>query len=117
LPAAGNVVVDVLPGFVLAGLGIGATLVAAMTTAFAGVVDEDAGLASGLVNTSHEVGFAVGVSILSTLAGASLAGDQGVAGFQAAFFAAVAIAVAAVGASLVLLPGNRPRIPGRAFAH
>jgi EmrB/QacA subfamily drug resistance transporter len=117
LPAAGNVVVDVLPGFVLAGLGIGATLVAAMTTAFAGVADEDAGLASGLVNTSHEVGFAVGVSILSTLAGASLAGDQGVAGFQAAFFAAVAIAVAAVGASLVLLPGDRPRIPGRAFAH
>jgi EmrB/QacA subfamily drug resistance transporter len=117
LPIAGNVVVDVLPGFVLAGLGIGATLVAAMTTAFAGVADEDAGLASGLVNTSHEVGFAVGVSILSTLAGASLAGDQGVAGFQVAFVAAVAIAVAAVGASLVLLPGDRPRIPGRAFAH
>jgi EmrB/QacA subfamily drug resistance transporter len=117
LPAAGNVMVDVLPGFVLAGLGIGATLVAAMTTAFVGVADEDAGLASGLVNTSHEVGFAVGVSILSTIAGASLAGDQGVAGFQAAFVAAVAIAVAAVGASLVLLPGDRPRIAGRAFAH
>jgi EmrB/QacA subfamily drug resistance transporter len=117
LPAAGNVLVDVLPGFVLAGLGIGATLVAAMTTAFVGVADEDAGLASGLVNTSHEVGFAVGVSILSTVAGASLAGDQGVAGFQAAFMAAVVIAVVAVGASLVLLPGDRPRIPGRVFAH
>jgi EmrB/QacA subfamily drug resistance transporter len=117
LPVAGNVIVDVLPGFVLAGLGIGATLVAAMTTAFVGVADEDAGLASGLVNTSHEVGFAIGVSILSTLAGASLAGDQGVAGFQAAFAAAVAISVAAVGASLVLLPGDRPRIAGRVFAH
>jgi EmrB/QacA subfamily drug resistance transporter len=117
MPAAGNVLVDLLPGFILAGLGIGATLVAAMTTAFAGVADEDAGLASGLVNTSHEVGFAVGVSILSTLAGASLAGDQGVGGFQAAFWAAVVIAIAAVVAALVLLPADRPRIPGRAFAH
>ena len=40
-----------------------------MTTAFVGVKDEDAGLASGLVNTSHEVGFAVGVSIFSAIAG------------------------------------------------
>ena len=54
VPIDGNVLVDVLPGFVLAGVGIGATLVAAMTTAFVGVKDEDAGLASGLVNTSHE---------------------------------------------------------------
>jgi EmrB/QacA subfamily drug resistance transporter len=117
LQVAGDVLVDVLPGFVLAGFGIGATLVAAMTTSFVGVADEDAGLASGLVNTSHEVGFAVGVSILSAVAGASLAGGQGVAGFQGAFVAAAAIALAAIGASVVLLPGDRPRIPGRAFAH
>jgi EmrB/QacA subfamily drug resistance transporter len=117
VPLEGNVLVDVLPGFVLAGFGIGATLVAAMTTAFTGVADEDAGLASGLVNTSHEVGFAVGVSILSAIAGASLAGGQGVDGFRAAFQTAAGIGVAAVAASLLVLPGDRPRIPGRVFAH
>ena len=117
LRVAGDVLAEVLPGFILAGLGIGTTLVSAMTTAFVGVADEDAGLASGLVNTSHEVGFAVGVSILSAVAGASLAGGRGVAGFEAAFVAAVAIALAAIGASLVLLPSDRPRISGRAFAH
>ena len=71
VPIEGNVLGDVLPGFVLAGVGIGATLVASMTTAFAGVKDEDAGLTSGLVNTSHEVGFALGVSIFSAIAGAA----------------------------------------------
>jgi EmrB/QacA subfamily drug resistance transporter len=117
VPVEGDALVDVLPGFVLAGFGIGATLVAAMTTAFAGVVDQDAGLASGLVNTSHEVGFAVGVSIFSAIAGASLAGGQGVGGFQVAFQAAAGIGLAAVAASLVLLPSDRPAIPRRAFAH
>ena len=110
VPIDGNVLVDILPGFVLAGVGIGATLVAAMTTAFVGVKDEDAGLASGLVNTSHEVGFAVGVSIFSAIAGASLSG-QGVAGFEAAFEVAAGMGAAAAIAALLLLPGERPRIP------
>ena len=111
VPIEGNVLGDVLPGFVLAGVGIGATLVASMTTAFAGVKDEDAGLTSGLVNTSHEVGFALGVSIFSAIAGASLAGGQGVAGFQASFQVAASVGVAAAFAALLLLPGERPRIP------
>jgi hypothetical protein len=116
VPVRGDVVVAVLPGFVLAGIGIGAALVAAMTTAFANIADGDAGLASGLVNTSHEVGFAVGVSILSTIAAASLAGG-GVDGFAAAFRAAAGFGIAAIVAAVLLLPADRPRVAGRAFAH
>ena len=116
VPVRGDVVVAVLPGFLLAGLGIGAVLVAAMTTAFANVADRDSGLASGLVNTSHEVGFAVGVSIFSTVAAASLAGG-GVDGFASAFRVAAGIGLGAIVAAVVLLPAGRSRVAGRAFAH
>ncbi len=117
VPVQGDVLVDVMPGFVVAALGIGATLVAAMTTAFTRVASEDSGLASGLVNTSHELGFAVGVAIVSSIGGASLAGGLGIDGFQAAFLAGVVVAAVAAGASLVLLPADRPTGPRRRFAH
>jgi EmrB/QacA subfamily drug resistance transporter len=116
VPAQGDAVVDILPGFVLAGFGLGATLVTAMTSAFTRVAAGDSGLASGLVNTGHEVGFALGVSILSSIAGASLAG-QGVGGFQAAFLAGVVIALLAAGGSHAFLPADRPRLAHKAFAH
>jgi EmrB/QacA subfamily drug resistance transporter len=117
VPAQGDALADILPGFVLAGFGLGATLVTAMTSAFARVDNEDSGIASGLVNTGHEVGFALGIAILSSIAGASLAGSQGVAGFQAAFMAGAAIALLAAGASIVFLPADRPRLAHKAFAH
>jgi predicted MFS family arabinose efflux permease len=88
-----------------------------MTTAFTRVASEDSGLASGLVNTGHEVGFALGVSILSSIAGARLGGEQGVAGFQAAFVGGVVIAVLAAGACIAFLPADRPRLAHRVFAH
>jgi len=117
VPAQGNVLADVLPGFSLVAIGLGATLVTAMTTAFARVAPEDSGLASGLINTGHEVGFALGVSILSSIGSASLAGDAGVDGFRSAFAAGVVIAVLAAGASLVSLPANRSRLARRVLAH
>lgn len=116
MPEAVNVLVDVIPGFVMAGLGIGAVLVAAMTMAFTRIADSDSGLASSLVNTSHEVGFAVGVSVLSTLASASIAG-QGVGGFQFAFGVAAAMALALAAVSMVMLPRERSTVAVRAFAH
>lgn len=99
LPANGEVLADLLPGIVLIALGLGATAVTANTTAFTGVRDTDAGVTSGLVNTSHELGIALGVSVLSTIAGASLAADPFiVGGYQAAFLAA---AIAAAGVAIV----------------
>ncbi len=91
--------------------------VTAMTTAFTRVAVEDSGLASGQINTGHEVGFAPGVSILLSIGGASLAGRQGIAGFQGAFVAGVAIAVLAAGAAVAPLPADRPPLARRVFAH
>jgi EmrB/QacA subfamily drug resistance transporter len=120
LPTAGDVLVDVLPGLMVVAFGLGAILVSAQTTAFSRVNDEDAGLVSGLVNTSHEVGFALGVAVLSTIGGASLTAGPGVGGggFNAAFTAAAGIAVVAAAAMLHLMPTGRPAPTGRRmFAH
>jgi EmrB/QacA subfamily drug resistance transporter len=121
--ADGEAVVDVLPGFLIAGLGLGAAFVAATTTALAHVEARDAGVGSGLVNTGHELGATLGVAFVSTIAGASLdAGAMGgpvsVGGFGDAFTAvAVVAAVVAVGA-LWLIPRGRPPATDRPiFAH
>jgi predicted MFS family arabinose efflux permease len=109
LPATGDVLTDVLPGFVLMAFGLGATAVTANTSAFAGVTDTDAGVTSGLVNTSHELGIAVGVSVLSTIAGASLAADPSIVGGYQTGFLAASIAAAAVAAlAWRALPAQAP---------
>jgi len=120
LPTSGDVLVDVLPGLVAVAFGLGTVLVSATTTAFSGVSDEDAGLVSGLVNTSHEVGFALGVAVLSTIGGASLTAGPGATGggYNAAFLAAVVIALGAAAGTLHLMPTLRPAASGRRmFAH
>ncbi len=58
---------DVLPAMILLGLGIGGSFPALMTLAMSGATREDAGLASGLVNTAAQVGGALGLAVLATL--------------------------------------------------
>lgn len=119
LPTTGDVLVDVLPGLLVGAFGVGAALVSATTTAFTRVSDEEAGLASGFVNTSHEVGLSLGVALASTIGGASLLAGPGAGGggFNAAFIAGVAVAVAGVVAARGVLP-TRAGAPGRPiFAH
>jgi EmrB/QacA subfamily drug resistance transporter len=117
VPASGNAVLAVLPGFLISGLGLGAAFVAATTTAMANVGPHDAGTTSGLVNTGHELGATLGIAFVSTLAAQSLQGG-GVTGFGAAFTAtAIVAAVVAVGAPL-LVPAGRPlATDGPVFAH
>lgn len=120
LPTSGDVLIDVLPGLVVVAFGLGATLVSATITAFSRVSEQDAGLASGLVNTAHEVGFALGVAVLSTIGGASLTRGPGAGGggFNAAFSAAAVLAVVAAFATLHFMPSGRPATAGRPmFAH
>ena len=62
-----------LPGFLLIGVGLGFSFVPVSIAALAGVKPHEAGLASGLINTSQQVGGALGVAILTTVA-ASVAG-------------------------------------------
>ena len=66
LPSDGSYL-DVLPAVVLVGIGAGLSFPGLMTLAMEGVAPEDAGLASGLVNTSAQVGGALGLAVLATL--------------------------------------------------
>ena len=103
----------ILPFFILAGLGIGLCFPSVQVAAFTGFTDRDSGLASGLVNTSQEVGGAVGVAVLATVA-VGLANDALASGtepvnalaegFQRAFLVAAIIAV--IGALLALSLGR-----------
>jgi EmrB/QacA subfamily drug resistance transporter len=106
---------DLFPGFLIIGLGMPFAFVAVTIAAVAGTKREEAGLASGLINTSQQIGGAVGIAILSTIAVSTTTDDlsQGVAqpvaltdGFQAAFWAGAAIAFAGVLVSLFLVRGR-----------
>ena len=108
----GSYVGDLLPGFLLIAIGLGFSFVPISIAALAGVQPSEAGLASGLINTSQQVGGALGVAILSTIATSttSNAVTSGTAvpfaltdGFQAAFIGAAAIAIAGVVAAIVLI--------------
>jgi predicted MFS family arabinose efflux permease len=68
VPTHGSFAADLLPGLMLISVGMGLTFVPLTLIATTGVDDNDAGLASGLFNTSQQVGGALGLAILSTLA-------------------------------------------------
>ncbi len=99
--ASGSYVVDVLPGLAALALGNGLAFAPTMITATS-VPEADAGLASGLLNTSQELGAAVGLAILAPVA-AGLNG--GVDGYRAGYLAAAGLLVLAVVAA--------SRAPGR----
>jgi EmrB/QacA subfamily drug resistance transporter len=118
IPVDGNVVVDVLPGFAASALGLGMVFVTGTTSAFSRVAHEDAGLVSGLTNTSHELGFAIGVAVISTIAAASVGVPSGsIQGFSDAFLFAGAASIVAAVLALWMLPASSPAIEGHAFAH
>jgi EmrB/QacA subfamily drug resistance transporter len=64
----GSYVTDLLPGIILASIGMGMTFVPITLIATSGIPHDDAGLASGLYNTSQQIGGALGLAILATLA-------------------------------------------------
>jgi sugar phosphate permease len=112
IPVDGSYPVDLLPAFVLYGIGIPFSFIPISIAALAGVEEREAGLASGLINTSQQVGGAIGVAVVSTVAishAESLlaAGDRPAVaftdGFQRGFWVIAAISLAALVASLVLL--------------
>ncbi|MEU0069777.1 MFS transporter [Streptomyces sp. NPDC006332] len=116
LPADGGVYVRLLPGLVIATLGIGAVFVTATTTALALVAPGEAGLASGVVNTFHEVGGSIGVAVLSTVAASGI--EHGTAGgFTDAFTLTAVIAAAGALIALVLVPHTKPQAIGGPHVH
>ena len=68
LPVQGQYVSNVLPGVLPLGLGLGLTFVPMTLAGTSGVRGEDAGLASGLLNTAQQVGGSIGLALLATLA-------------------------------------------------
>jgi MFS family permease len=68
VPADALYALDILPSMALLGAGAGVSFPALMTLAMSGATEEDAGLASGLVNTTQQLGAALGLAILVTLA-------------------------------------------------
>ena len=70
----GSYVRDLLPGFLIIGVGIGFSFVPISIAALAGVKPSEAGLASGLINTSQQIGGALGIAALSTIATSHTAG-------------------------------------------
>jgi MFS family permease len=67
----GSYVTDLLPGFLLIGVGLGFSFVPISIAALAGVQPAEAGLASGLINTSQQIGGALGIAALSSIATSS----------------------------------------------
>src|SRR5262249_20309780 len=67
IPVDGKFVSDLLPGYLLVGVGIAFAFVPVSIAALAGVVDREAGLASGLINTSQQIGGAIGTAVASTV--------------------------------------------------
>jgi MFS family permease len=68
IPVDGSYTTDILPGLLIVSLGGGGVFVGVTTAANAGVGEDKAGLAAGLLNTGQQVGTALGLAILSALA-------------------------------------------------
>ena len=115
-PADPSYAVDLLPGYLFLGLGIGMTFVAVSVAAMSDVGHESAGLASGLMTTAHELGAAIGVAVLASVAAA--AGPAGsiaglVDGFNQGFVIAGSVAALVAAVAAFALPSVRPQ-PGMA---
>ncbi|RZS30359.1 EmrB/QacA subfamily drug resistance transporter [Herbihabitans rhizosphaerae] len=83
VPADADYVSDLLPTFLLAGLGFGLCVPSLQIGALSGVTESESGLASGLIETMREIGGAAGVAAVSTV----LVAGTGLAGFHTAFAA------------------------------
>ncbi|WP_026414651.1 MFS transporter [Actinomadura oligospora] len=109
----GSFAADVLAASLVAALGMSLAFIPTMMSALAGAPPEQAGLASGIVNTSYQVGSALGLAGATAFAashGANALGDavRLTDGFRAAFLVAAVIAAAGGVAALVLLRKPRP---------
>jgi EmrB/QacA subfamily drug resistance transporter len=111
-PVGGSYVSDLLPSMILLGVGAGLSFPSLMTLAMAGAGPEDAGLASGLVNTTQQVGGAIGLAVLATLSatrtdtllhdGKSVASSL-TGGYHLAWAIGAALVVAALGLAITVL--------------
>jgi EmrB/QacA subfamily drug resistance transporter len=121
LPVDGRYFWNLFPPFILSGLGLALSFVPMSIGGLTGVTEDEAGVASGLINTSQQVGGAIGVAIATTVAttytahfvnahaGASALGGGALThGFEIAFFVLAAFAIAGALVAALLIEG-KPR--------
>jgi len=116
IPVHGKFVSDLLPGYVMVGVGIAFAFVPVSIAALAGVVEREAGLASGLINTSQQIGGAIGTAVASTIFTSHFKSlsSQGkslpvalTGGYSWAFWGLVVIGVLAFIAALTFIRGGK----------
>jgi hypothetical protein len=116
MPADADFVADLLGPSLIVGVGLAATFVALTVSAVDGIADAESGLASGLINTTQQIGGALGLAVLTAVATGrtdSVSGEVGPAtalnkGFQAGLLVAAAIVIVAVVLNAVVSRGSRP---------
>jgi EmrB/QacA subfamily drug resistance transporter len=119
LPVHGHYVSDLLPSFILIGLGLGVSFVAVTISGLQGIAPNDAGVASGLVNTSRQIGGAVGLAVVSTIATTSTgrhvsslsAAEHLTHGFRVSFAALAGLALVGVLLTGIALRRSQEREP------
>jgi hypothetical protein len=107
-------VISLLPGMLLAGLGLGVVLVGVPFSVLTGVRDEESGMLSGLNTTGHEVGGALGVAVLVSIATSATGAGAGLIeadGIADAFLAAGVLAGVGSLIALTVLPSARTFLP------
>ena len=129
LPVDGHYFWDLFPGFLLSGIGLALAFVPMTIAALVGVKEADAGIASGLINTSQQIGGAVGLAVATTIAttftsryvdshAAVTAGSPAALnyGFEITFYVLAGLAaLASVLAAVMIEPSEPERTPELAF--
>jgi EmrB/QacA subfamily drug resistance transporter len=112
LPVNGSYFANLFPGFLLTGVGLGFAFVPVSIAALSGITSREAGLASGLITTSQQIGGGIGLAILTSvsttrtnnlLASGVAAPTALTDGFRLAFWVGAGFALAGVAATLILL--------------
>jgi len=116
-PVDATYAADLLPAMILIGLGAGLGFPSLMTLAMSGATPSDSGLASGLVNTSVQVGGAIGLAVLATLAterthgrlADGVSGDTALnSGYHLAYLVGAGLVLVAIGVALSVLRSELP---------
>jgi len=123
VPVDGNYIVDVFPTMIIFGAGAGVAFPALMMLAMSGATPSDAGLASGLVNTTGQVGGAIGLALLATistertkslLADGDSTASALTGGFHLAYLIGAACAIVAIVAAVTVLRSEQPAMAAHA---
>jgi MFS family permease len=116
-PVDGNYITDLFPAMIFFGFGAGVAFPALMMLAMSGATPADAGLASGLVNTTGQVGGAIGLALLATIstertqtlldAGKSMAEALN-GGYHVAYLIGAGLAAVALVAAVTIMRAEKP---------